>query len=325
MNRAEAKSLEILDQCLSRVQAGAATIHSCLETYPELREEFEPLLAAALRLRSQLAPSGPNPGFASNAKIRILNQIQAKRKKQITRPRDSHRRRLAFRPAYAILGLIMIFGLLGSGYGVINASGEALPGDALYGIKRAVEETRLALTWSAAGDVDLLMQFADKRLEEMNIAFSAGLDSTAELALMEYEGMLARLLDLADDESLQNEQETVEKIHNGIAHHEEVLKAVLEEAPAAAQAGIERALEKSSHGKAVLEQLEQGLPPSDLAPGQEKKITEPADNPTEEREQDKSKEKTPGPPSENENAGPKPKDKTPGPPEDKPDKQKKEK
>lgn len=325
MNRAEAKSLEILDRCLSRIQAGEVTIHACLEAYPKLVGEFEPLLTAALRLRSQLAPSGPNPSFASNAKMRILNQIQAKQKKQRAQINLRRRGMVVFKPAYAILGLLMIFGLLGSGFGLINASAEALPGEPLYGVKRGVEETRLALTWSASGDADLLTQFTYERLEEMNTAFSTGLDTAAQLALMEYESMLARLLDLADDEALQDEPETIEKIHNGIAHHEEVLRAVLEKAPASAQAGIERALEKSSHGKAVLEQLQQGLHPSDIAPGQEKKTSEPADGPTEDRGQDKSKEKTPGPPSENENAGPKPKDKTPGPPQKPTDKPKKEK
>ncbi len=316
MNRAEARSLEILDRSLSRIQAGEGTIRACFESHPELVGEFEPLLSAALRLRSQLAPSGPNPNFASNAKIRILNQIQAKQKKQRAQINLRRRGMVVFKPVYAILGLFMILVLLGSGFGVINASAEALPGELLYGVKRGVEETRLAFTWSASGDADLLIKFTYERLEEMNIAFSAGLDSAAELALMEYESMLARLLDVADDEVLQDEQETIDKIHNGIAHHEEVLKAVLEKAPASAQAGIERALEKSSHGKAVLEQLQQGGRPSDLAPGQEKKTSEPSEEPAQDREPDKSKEKTPGPPSENENAGPKPKDKTPGPPHD---------
>lgn len=288
---------------------------ACLDAYPEQSGELEPLLTAALQLRSRLAPSSPDPSFASNAKIRILNQIQAKQVKRTAHARPA-RGRVVLKPVFAILGLVMIFAMLGSGFGIIHASAEALPGDPLYGVKRALEETRLVLARSAADDADLLMQFTNRRLEEMNIAFSAGLESAAEIALMEYEGMLLRLLDLAYHQSPQDGQDTIERVHNEIAYHEKVLREALEKAPATAQAGIENALEKSSHGKAILEQLQRGGPPSDLAPGQEGKESKPSGGPPEDPGQGKPDHITPGPPQEDDETDSKPSELSPGPPEE---------
>ena len=313
MDRKEAKKLEVLDRCLTRIQLGEASVSSCLSAHPAYAQELAPLLVAASHLRAQLAPPGPSPSYAANAKIRILNQIRPNQKKRkVIRP--PHRRRFwALKPAYAILSLVMIFGLLFSGIGVLQASAQALPGEALYNVKRGLEEARLTLTMSASGDAELLTRFADERLEELDMALSIGSYATAALALEEYGAMLNRLLVLANDEDLQDEPEVIDKIHYVLAHHEEILRSVLEKAPDSAAEGIQQALEKSSHGKAVIEQIQQGGHPSDRAPGQEK--TQEPEDPVENHGQDNPKEKTPGPPAENENTGPKPKEKTPGPPE----------
>lgn len=50
--------------------------------------------------------------------------------------------------------------------GIAAASGTAMPGDALYGLKRSQEAAQLQLSGSSAGKGQLYLDFASKRLEE---------------------------------------------------------------------------------------------------------------------------------------------------------------
>ncbi|MEE8122091.1 MAG: hypothetical protein V3T55_11210 [Anaerolineales bacterium] len=67
----------VIDECLTRVQAGDETVQSCVQAYPELKDVLEPLLALALRVNETLAPEKPDAQFVRNAKIRILNRVKA--------------------------------------------------------------------------------------------------------------------------------------------------------------------------------------------------------------------------------------------------------
>jgi hypothetical protein len=53
-----------------------------------------------------------------------------------------------------------------SGYGIARASATALPGDALYSVKRAGESTELAVAGSSSARADLLLAAARMRLSE---------------------------------------------------------------------------------------------------------------------------------------------------------------
>jgi anion-transporting ArsA/GET3 family ATPase len=74
-----------------------------------------------------------------------------------------------------------------------------------------------------------------------------------------------------------------------VQQHEQVLERLLGQVSTQAVPAIERAIERTSHGQEVLDALQQGQSPSDLAPGQNKE------------EQGKDKERgpkrTPGPPN----------------------------
>ena len=51
-------------------------------------------------------------------------------------------------------------------FGVSAASGDAIPGDALYGVKRSAEQAQLALAGSDVSRGQLNLEFAKKRLAE---------------------------------------------------------------------------------------------------------------------------------------------------------------
>jgi hypothetical protein len=304
MSRAK-KPLEILDQCLDRIQSNEASIAECLDAFPEYADFLEPFLSTATRVRSGLTPEGPSQTYAQNTKIRVLNQIRSQHQKPIeTKARRRLRLLWSSRPAFAIASLAMVLILMLSGIGVTTASAQSLPGDTLYGVKRGIEEIRLAFTWTVAGDIDLLAEFTQERLDELEQLSTSQRSSDFEMALEGYTDLLSRLLEIAENEDLQEDPETLEKIHGGITNHEEVLQSVLEKAPPSAQKGLENAIERSSHGKSVIETIQQGGNPSDLAPGQDKKET---------NEQDKGKPDKDNTNPKGKTTGPKPKDTLPDP------------
>jgi hypothetical protein len=305
MNKLNSEQLEILDRCLDRIQSGEGSIADCLETFPEHAAFLEPYLSTALEIRSELSPNGPSPAFASTTRIRILNQIQSLPPKPI---RPETRRRfpqfLSSRPAYAFIRVAIAVVLLLSGLGVTTASAQALPGDMLYSVKRGVEEVRLVFSTTVSGDADLLALFTQERLDELEQLATLQRTEDFAQALEDYGSLLTRLLEVTDDKEFQEDTQALETLHGGIAHHEEVLQRVLENAPPSAQKGLENALENSNHGKSVIEHIQQGGNPSDLAPGQEKKDSNGNNQGNSERDKDK--------PHPNDKApGPKPKDTSP--------------
>ena len=90
----------------------------------------------------------------------------------------------------AFLAVILIFAFLFGSTGLTVYAAEAsLPGDALYSVKSAVEQTRLNLTSSAYAHAQLHLGFAQKRLDEISALIAekrfANISQTA--AQFEYE------------------------------------------------------------------------------------------------------------------------------------------
>jgi hypothetical protein len=293
IKKKESKQIKVLDRCLTLVQSGKASIADCLKAYPEQAAFLEPLLLTALQARSSLSPDRPDEAYIAATEIRIINQLQAlKRKPHPVEAKSKQKRALLPRPALAILSLALVLMMLVSGIGVASASADALPGDALYSVKRGVEEVRLLLTIHPTKDAELLIAFTTERLQEIEDLVQS--DPTQDLgsALQEYESMLSRLLETAQEENVWEDSETIELIHNGISHNQEVLQRVLEKAPASAHEGLENAIENSNHGKSVIQTIQEGGSPSDLAPGQQKKESENQGKPEDEDRGPKQKEKT---------------------------------
>lgn len=305
MKKNEIGQIEILDTCLTLIPSGKASIDDCLQTYPEHADFLEPLLQTALQAHSHLSPDGPDDAYVTSTKIRIMNQIQALNQGRQNVKDKSYRRRIAFpRPSLAFLSLTLVLIMLLSGIGVTSASAYALPGDALFPVKRGVEELRLLLTLRPTEEAELLLEFAGERLQEIEDLLKVDPSQDLDFALQEYEGMLSRLLEMTQEEEVLEDSDTLDIINSGISNHEEVLQRVLEKAPASAHKGLENAIQKSSHGKEVIQSIQEGGNPSDLAPGQQKKETEDQGIPADESHGPKPKDKT---------KGPKPKDETPEP------------
>lgn len=128
-------------------------------------EELRPLVSVATALREEhLESVAPRPEFA--AELRALLMAEAERSLSpdaplVLRPRQHgpRERRLAVAASVAVL--------LGGSAGMAAAAQNALPGDALYPIKRGIESAEAGLSVSTAGRGEDLLRQADGRLAEV--------------------------------------------------------------------------------------------------------------------------------------------------------------
>lgn len=169
------KKLETaLNQCLALMAAGHS-IAECLDRYPGLRGELEPLLRTAALVQASHRPPESSP--IALARARNLFLADAARRGQSapgaqaaakTKQRAIPGLRLALSPglATALLTLLVVIGVLGGG-GMVSAN--SLPGNPLYGVKRASETVRLALTTNPLERDELEQLFAARRVQEVKV------------------------------------------------------------------------------------------------------------------------------------------------------------
>ena len=128
-------------------------------------DELRPLVSVATALREEhLESAAPRPEFA--AELRALLMAEAERSLSpdapLVLPPRQHgprERRLAVAASVAVL--------IGGSAGMAAAAQSALPGDALYPIKRGIESAEAGLSVSTAGRGEDLLRQADGRLAEV--------------------------------------------------------------------------------------------------------------------------------------------------------------
>ena len=262
---------QILDHCLSEIQAGGKALESCLEQFSEHAVAVEPLLRLAAHSHAILAPSGPRSSFVEATRIRLLNRINMKLDRPSQRPtQQKTRRRLYLRPAYVLVASALVLALFGSGLGVLRASADTLPGDGLYGIKLAREKIQLTISLSAKEDQALLQGFAEERLEEARHLLDLERYEDIDLAMNGLDQTLESLEALSiveqdlDPAAMTHFEEKLEK-------HMEVFLRVLNQIPESARTAIENAIEHSSRSQEVINRVKSEEHPSNAAPGQLKK------------------------------------------------------
>jgi len=65
---------DILVQCSEDIKAGRSSIEECLDRYPSVREQLEPLLRIALEIREP-PDVKPSPSFKVKARVWLMDQI----------------------------------------------------------------------------------------------------------------------------------------------------------------------------------------------------------------------------------------------------------
>ncbi len=147
---------DILDDCLARLKRGEDR-EKVLASYPEHREELEPLLRLAGELEHL-----PRVEPREKAVHRTLFQLgeETARMKLVSRP--SYKARVWLARAAVLL---LSFGLVG--YGAVSLAEASLPGQFLYPLKLITEQVRLNLVRTPGGQAELRIALSEKRLQEV--------------------------------------------------------------------------------------------------------------------------------------------------------------
>lgn len=177
---------EALDDCLARIAANLATAEECLAIYPEHADELRRLLAAARQLERGHAVR-PGPNFKARNRTRLLVHMRET-------PRRARRSLFfqgGFRSAVGLAALALVLMAIGTG-----AAQAALPGDPLYGWKRASERAWRAL---APDPLSADLTITRRRVDELKQV--AGDAATEPIARQEYQDALAGLHQYEDPES----------------------------------------------------------------------------------------------------------------------------
>jgi len=149
--------IEAFDDCLRALEAGAP-LDAALARYPQFADDLRPMLLTVQAAR----PLQP---------LRVPKQSEeASLARLLTRARDLRRqtrRGFSFWPQLTLVArlALIVLVLVAGGMGAASASAQALPGDLLYTIKRAVEQTRLTFADAPTRAV-LEQQFEQRRLAE---------------------------------------------------------------------------------------------------------------------------------------------------------------
>ena len=295
----------VLEQCLQDLMAGRMTLEECLARYPEQAAQLRPLLTSAAWLRS--APARPALTAARRQALenRVLARVTSPR---VARPLPKRPRAftwpLARRGWAWAVAVVAVFVALATT--AVSASAASLPGDLLYPVKRLTEQVEVTLT-PPTDQAALHAEFAQRRLNEfvslmdrgavhpdllteMSAEMNYTLDNTGELS-PDQQAVLLTTVDQLDNQQVQ------------------VIKSVVDKAPAAAQtqlddvlakgaarrAEVKRRLEKvdsllkEEHGHSTTPPPTAGQKPGDNQPGQpgNGKGQPPQDSPGQQQQPDK--------------------------------------
>ncbi|MDZ7837867.1 MAG: DUF5667 domain-containing protein [Actinomycetota bacterium] len=140
----------ITDKCLSLMEKGYSLSY-CLEKYSYCRDRLEPYLKTAMQIKG-LKSLQPDENFKKSTLQHVLSQIPQKR------PRARW-----LKPAIAFIAAFMIvsFSFAGTAY----AAQSSIPGQALYPVKRTVEEVQLFI-YPPAQKAKLHLNMLNRRIEE---------------------------------------------------------------------------------------------------------------------------------------------------------------
>lgn len=158
------KLIGALELSLQVLEHGG-TVEECLSRFPSLALDLRPLLESALSARSISLPTIPG-NAVTRGRVRVLNR--AAQLRQGLRPRAHYPR--AWR--LAAIPLVVLAFLFLTGNGLIAASANALPGDALYPFKRTVEDIRLRLAPNLNVKAGIQKEISTRRIDETEILLS---------------------------------------------------------------------------------------------------------------------------------------------------------
>lgn len=169
-----------LDECLAGLAQGES-LEACLARFPRLREELEPLLRTAQAVQWNIPRAAPPADALIRARNRFLAEAARRRQASAQRRMPMPRFAPVFQRglATAMLVVMLMVALLGTS-SIVSAN--SLPGDPLYGVKRASERVRLFLTLDAETRATLERYYEALRVAEVKQVVEQGRQVQVDLA-----------------------------------------------------------------------------------------------------------------------------------------------
>lgn len=154
--------------------AGLDSLVGALRRYPDPADSTDPVVSALVhRLATVPPPPGPSPQFTEQLHAQLVAatpRLVAEGRSATSRRRSwswPHVPRFPLRRPLAVVGaLIVIFALLLGG--AVWLSSSSLPGDSLYGLKRASENVELSLTGGTGARAKQYLTLAKRRADEVS-------------------------------------------------------------------------------------------------------------------------------------------------------------
>ncbi len=159
---------DIFNECYERVRSGE-TIESVLASYPEHTDELERLLRTAFDIGRRGSYIQPRPEFRHWTGVRLQGAFEyARRQKQKPTARGFN-----WSTAWAVALTALVIVVV-SGISTAAAASNAMPDGALYPVKLATEQARLALTFSESAKAELYAKYAERRVIEIETMAEQG-------------------------------------------------------------------------------------------------------------------------------------------------------
>lgn len=185
MNQNELRAFDIaLADCIDALKQGAQ-VEECLARYPHFAAQLAPYLLTATRVNEGLAKDRATMTAASRAAVLArAQQASGQRPQRAIAPGTEgffERVSRALRgPRFVFAGVALVLILVIGGI-TVSAATPALPGEALYPVKRAAEDIQLVFTFDHSARADLLLTLAERRSSEIHDLLVRGLPLSPEL------------------------------------------------------------------------------------------------------------------------------------------------
>ena len=164
---------DILDECLDRVLLRGEGIEACAADYPAHAHDLRRDLALASGVR-EAAAFTPDVDHKRASRLRMHEVLERKARPSLWRKWNPLRAVPSAVPRFAAIAAVLTIALVGGGTGTVLASAGAIPGDALYPVKRAAERTQLAFSFTDSREARLSERFLERRVEEMESVADRG-------------------------------------------------------------------------------------------------------------------------------------------------------
>lgn len=229
---------DILTRCIEDIKSGNASLEECLDRYPDMRRELEPLLKLALNIQEP-PDVRPSDAFKIKARVNLMeyihsNQADKKARNLFSLPglRNAWRAGV-LRTATIFLAVLVAVSALGTG--MASASQSSIPGDILYPVKLGTEQVQRLFNSDDISRVELELKLAGIRLDEME-AVAQKRPETLSKSVSGYEKNLNLAISKAEESSSSSLQFSLqEKVALAIANHLSTIDEIEDSVPEQAE------------------------------------------------------------------------------------------